>query len=823
MSSSSRLRSLLPVAVLVPALGYLLLLTTARLHRVDAVTSLVETEVAVDPASPTGYAGGLRNLIVPAHNNESYQWIIQTQQMLAPQGDWRIRNVHYDNAPTGRTILTPSPYRWWLGLLAEIDHSFSARPLALSVERAARIAGPLLHMFLLTLATTFVAWRFGLWPAALVAGAVSTLFPFGGSFLPGQPTDGSLALSCLTASGLLLLAGIYPARRAAAAARADVPALNTCAPAWFFAAGVVGGLGIWVNATRSLAMIGGIGLAGFIAAGCARRGRQSGTAAAQLPWRHWALGGAVTVLVTYLLEYAPLHLGQLNLTVAHPLHGLAWLGLGEVLTRFGRCVQEQGSKRDWRAFAAGLVALVTVAAGLVLLDATGTRDLFTLDPDTTRLTNLVGSPIAENLWTWIRNDGISLTVLATGLPLLLLIAAAVLLWRPGTDGLSRAMVAMAFGPALVMAVVACFQLRNWNEFGATVPGLLVALTTFVGRASDSKFLRGMSVAGMLLVLAPGALLLTREALADRHAPATELEITALIERDLAHWLARQAGPDGAIVLAPPNLTMALVYHGGLSGLGTPFPENKAGFLAAMRIAGAPSADEAQAVAQARNLGYIVMPSWDSFLDDYAPQGASDAPTTLWGFLRSWRPPRWLRPMPYHLPQVAGFEAQTVAVFRTTELQDNATALSRLAEYFVEMGMRREAVAVANTLERSYPADLGAAVARTLVARAEKDPQAFGRAIDDVQAGLARDEAEDLAWDRRVSLAIALVDGDCLDQAREEMKRCLAEIDEAQVRSLTTLSLRRLLVMTRTFNLVIENPQVYLLAQQLLPPELRDRP
>ena len=84
-----------------------------RIQRVEHVSNLVETEAVVDPASPTGYAGGLRQLVVPERNDDSCQWIVQTQQMLA-RHEWRVRHVDYDNAPFGRDILTPSPYRWWL-------------------------------------------------------------------------------------------------------------------------------------------------------------------------------------------------------------------------------------------------------------------------------------------------------------------------------------------------------------------------------------------------------------------------------------------------------------------------------------------------------------------------------------------------------------------------------------------------------------------------------------------------------------------------------------------------------------------------------------
>jgi predicted negative regulator of RcsB-dependent stress response len=73
----------------------------------------------------------------------------------------------------------------------------------------------------------------------------------------------------------------------------------------------------------------------------------------------------------------------------------------------------------------------------------------------------------------------------------------------------------------------------------------------------------------------------------------------------------------------------------------------------------------------------------------------------------------------------------------------------------------------------------------------------------------------------VSLAIALVDGRRLDQAKDQVKRCLSEIDESHLRSLTTVSLHRLLVMCRSFGLKIDNPSLNSLAQQLLPAELRE--
>lgn len=821
MSFPSR-RLLFSWIIPLAAFGYLLFLTAARLHRVDGVTNLVETEVTLDPASATGYAGGLRNLIVPAHNSDSYGWIMQTQQMLAPQGKWRIREVSYDNAPLGRTVLTPSLYRWWLGLLAHADHAFSSRPVGLSVEHVARIADVVLQALFFVAVVAWVAWRFGAWPAGVLSVALVTLFPFGGAFLPGQPSDEGLLSLVLSASLLLLLSGLAPARSAPPAANPQATEVSSApASTWFLLAGIAGGIAFWLDAVRSLPALAGIGLGGFVAIISTRRDAKPGASRPLLPWRHWALGGATTILGGYLIEYFPGYLGTLNLREVHPLYGVVWLGLGELLTRVGAFAQPGERRWNVRHIAATIAAVLTMAALPVAIVMAGPRDLFTADPAGTRLSHLAGGPVAETFWAWLWRDGITGTVAATCLPTLLLLAAGGLLLRSGMEQRQRTMLAVGLGAALVPLGFAVFRLREWQTVDAMLLGLLVALAAAATHGGRPRLRLGALVAAVLLVLTPGAILFTKAAVADRRDPATGAEVTALIDRDLAHWLARQAGPGGAVVLAPPDLTASLIYHGGLSGIGTPSWENQAGFLAAMRIASASTADEALAVAQARNLGYIVMPSWDNFLEEYARLGSTDPQRSLVSLLEHWRPPRWLRPVPYHLPQVAGFEDQSVAVFRVTEVQDNATALSYLAEYFIEMDRIRDAMAVAETLRRSYPTDLGAIVARVLAAKAAEDAPAFEQALADLEASLARGDSETLAWDRRVSLAVALIEGRRLEQARQEAKRCIDEIDEPRLRSLTTVSLHRLLVMSRTFGLQIEKPQLYSLAQQLLPAGLRD--
>lgn len=827
------LRRLWPVVPLA-ALGYFLFLTAARVQRVDQVTSLVETETSVDASSPTGYTGGLRGLVVPEHNNESSQWILQTQQMLTPNSPWRVREEHYDNAPVGRTILSPSLYRGWLGAVAAADHSMSGRPLGLSVERAARIADPILLVLLLAMAVVFAGRYFGAVPAMVLSIALVTLFPFGGSFVPAQPSDSSLLLVFVAASLLLLLRGVQAARTAGPGdAEVSAPPNGDsisnergapCAARWFFASGVALGIVLWIDAVRAIPLVAGVALGGFFEQWGTRRPITPNAPPLVLPWRHWALGGAATTLAAYLLEYYPGYLGSLHLREVHPLYGVAWLGFGELLVQTGIAAQSPRRSfwRNYRALISMVLGVLAVAAVPVALVMSEQRDLFAADPLATYLTSLSGSPVAQNLWNWLVHDGLSFTFVATCGPLLLIGAALALLFLHTMDRVSESMLSITIGAAVVTAISGYFQLRSWNEFDAVMLALALVIAVTARRVFESYLLQGTYIALTLLILVPGALLLGEKAVAERRAPVSGIEVQSLIERDLAHWLAKQSGPGGAVILAPPNLTMSLIYYGGLSGLGTPFLENTGGFLAATRIAGASSPDEAQAVAQGRNLSYIVIPSWDNFLDEYAQRGAADPQHTLMALLEHWLPPRWLRPVPYHLPKAPGFEEQSVAIFRVVEVQDNATALSYLAEYFAEMGMMDQASRVAEALTNSYPADLGGAAARAIVAHSRQDSDAFTHAFNDAQDAIARGDDEILAWDRRVSLAIALVDGRRLDQAKEQVKRCLSEIDESHLRSLTTVSLHRLLVMCRTFGLKIDNPTLNSLAQQLLPAELRER-
>src|SRR5208283_3171917 len=162
------------------ALAFTIWADRARLQRVELVSNFAARDALVEPGSATGYADGKRWLIVPEHDNPTYQWIEETQLMLA-RGDWRVRRADYENAPYGRDVYSAAPYRWWLVLVASADGAVSGRPLALCVERAALLADPLLHAALLAAATMLVAWRLGSLSATLFCMGLAALFPLSGA------------------------------------------------------------------------------------------------------------------------------------------------------------------------------------------------------------------------------------------------------------------------------------------------------------------------------------------------------------------------------------------------------------------------------------------------------------------------------------------------------------------------------------------------------------------------------------------------------------------------------------------------------------------
>lgn len=817
----SRVWTIIPVG----ALGFLVWINHARIQRIEYVSSLpgrAEPVDVLDPASPTGYAHGQRELIVPERSENSFHWIAQTQQMFA-QREWRVRHVGYDNAPFGREVSSASPYRWWLGLVAGVDHALSGWPIGLSVERAALWAEPVLHGWLLLGLTIIVAWRFGTFAAALLAIGLVAVFPFAAGFLPGVPDDHGLANGCALGSILALLAGMNALRPGDDQGAAGFAGRQ--ARRWFTLAGIVGGFGVWISVSTQAPILAGILLGALMAAWIVRWSGAGNPAGAPMvpPWRLWACSGGAAILVSYLIEFFPVHLGSWHLNVIHPLYGLAWIGAGELLTRAVTWIQrdEKPSRRTHDLIVMALAG-AAIAAVPVVMKLTRSRGFLAVDLSSFRLTEQPNGVVASSLWAWLIRDGMTAEIWATVLPMVLVFPAVWLILRRNTGVAARASLALALGPVAVALAFACRQLSWWHVLDGALLAL-VASALPAHMAVDRRSGRWLWTGLAALLMITGVIPLWPQRVTKAEDKLTSAEAEELIERDLAHWLAKHAGDEGAVVFTPPRETASLSFYGGLGGIGTFSADNDEGLRATITIASVTTLPEAQILIQARRIRYIVIPSWDPFFDEYARlylvKAQSNRKGVLIPELRRLILPPWLRPVPCQILKIGGYEGQSVLVFEVIDEQSPAVAMSRLAEYLVEIGELDQAASAGEALRR-FPGDIGALAARAQVQNARGDSAGLAQTLDSLLSRLPSGADRFLPWDRRVSLAMVLALGKRVDLAREQVRRCLAELSEKRLRSLSTGSLYNLLVLSHSFGFAITDPKLRELALDLLPSDLR---
>ncbi len=171
----------------------------------------------------------------------------------------------------------------------------------------------------------------------------------------------------------------------------------------------------------------------------------------------------------------------------------------------------------------------------------------------------------------------------------------------------------------------------------------------------------------------------------------------------------------------------------------------------------------------RLVTHIVIPPWDDFLDQYARLASARPEHALMELLHRWLPPRWLRPVPYYLPDGSSWETPMV-VFEAVDVQDGATALSRLAEYFLDMGNIQLATLAGRSLAKDYGSDLGARVAQAQVEIARRDGPALAQSLAAIETALKEGSDDALAWDRRVSLTLVLAEGNRAAAARSQAQK-----------------------------------------------------
>jgi hypothetical protein len=767
---------------------------------------------AIEKNLPTGYADGRRSLVLPVNGADTAHWIMQTQTEIA-RGEWRVRHVDYDNPPGGREVHWAAPFHAWLAAVATVDHFVSGQPWGISVERAALWAGPAMLVVLLALLGPLVWREFSPPAAALTAvGAVAT-FAFYIDFIPGNADHHGLANSC----GLFLVLGLL----AAGLAR------ETSGPAgvrrWIVVSAVAGSVGLWVSAATLVPVLIGVGL-GLLAAMWFARGADSPLVWVREPnlLRRWGLIGGGASFAAYLVEYFPSHLGM-RLEVNHPLYAVAWIGAGEALRVAALAARDGGRTLGRRELVLGAGGVALVALLPLVIFAT-TADTFAVaDPFLWRLHARYISEF-QGIARHLASHGAASTLVDLGLPALLLLLPGALLGRSDISRELKALAVFAEVPALLGWLMGWAQMR-WLSlaFALTIP--VLALFFRALRSSDGGArLAGRWALACGLLFVPGAIGAVQRTLAS--TDFSREEILGLAERDVAHWLRQRAGGERVVVAAAPSPTTRLIYHGGLTGVGTLYWENAEGLRHASALFAAHSADEAHEIVRRLGITHIVLFSWDAFeivqaklYRDLPEDTPIPADLFVANLLTSAVPPPWLRAVPFLLPKNDALANDQVRIWEVVPDQTPAAAVAHATNYYLELGKPDLAQRFAPPLAE-FPDDLAAATMRAGLASRARDEAAFREVFARVLALLP--QADSLAPDDRIHLVVVLAVGQQVAPAQEQLRACLRQLDARALRALTPGTLSDLLALADALGVDFPDAATKQLAQRLLPPSRRAR-
>lgn len=751
----------------------------------------------LDRGSLTGYALERRSLVLPTLATDARHWIVQTQAMAA-RNEVRQRRVDYDNAPEGREVHWASPFRWWMLGLAHADRIVTGVALPLAIERSVLWANPVLFGLLLLALVTVVGRRFGVFAASLLGSALVVAFPFAMHFYAGNADHHGAA----QASALICVLCILMARNSPQQGRR-----------WTIASGVIGGMGLWISAASLIPVLIGIGLGGIAEAWLHRRDQRSSM------WRWWGLTGGITSLIAYLIEYAPAHFGW-RLEVNHPLYALAWVGGGELLHRIHDRLS--GSPPTWtpKEIVGWIGAAIAVGAAPLLILFGGAR---VFAPGTPFLRTLHADYIAEfqSLAAFLSGRAFQLEVLTQWIPSLAILAMVIWLWWKLRNSGSRAVLALALGPALVMMSLTFFQIRWWGLAHGLALVAVVQCVALIDQPSFSPKARTALRVFSFLLLVPAFVASWQST--TRAGVPTESDLFHLAERDVAHRLRLRAGLDPLVVASAPNSTTALIYHASARGLGTMYWENSDGLRQAAALFSAADLDLARELVTQAGVTHLVLFSWDPFLDNYVrlsrglPSTAPIPSNSFAAQLREGRLPAWLRPLPHSLPPHPVFKGQDVRLFEVTEERAPVVVATEAAVFAIESGDFEKAHGF-EPLLAAYPENPVAIATLATLQLRRRDEAGFRRS-----AALLEDLPLDpatLTLDQSVRVSLVLAIGGHASRATALLKEALAVADERAVRHLTPGALSDLAALSDELKITFPDARLQTLARDLTPPNRR---
>lgn len=646
---------------------------------------------------PAGMAGGGKAEVPPQLIHpigaDGCIWLRWAEEMVQKE-DFRLREVDFDNAPSGRPIHWDLGFAWWLIFLGRANQMMTGLPLEAALTDMANLANPILFCICLIVFPVVVYRRWGVWPAIALLAALLGNLGFQVGFLWGVVDHHGLhnaaILACLLGLGLGGLGWVRTDDESGGGEQSSLPGRKSARRGFIFS-GVAASIGLWVSAvTMSVALVGiGLGaVSAFLAFGRLRA--REGELSNPRLWRWWGYSGAAGSLALYLLEYGPNHF-EMRLEVNHPLYALALAGAGELLCFLqGVTTASAWSRSAGGWIRAGLATLSILVLPFLILTH-GSQWYLPFDRFLFHLHGGI-SECTPFYWEFLKRSALDLVTLY-GTPAMIMILCASCIPIRAIRLSERSMLLFVAGTGLVFVLALLYQLR-WAIPGTSV---WVAAAPFLALSVQSLARKrekaGMLPAARTVLLAVLLGLLPFKSLIDARASRNpnvllEDEGMQLLYRDVAQFLRSYVGPgDGVVLLSSPNATLHISHYGRFGSVGTLYWENISGLRAAAEIMQAQSDDEALRLIQQRGVTHLVLIKRDQFI--FPPVDGS-GPADLQGWKRTfgWRTafgrslPIWLRPLPYRIPPALKALETEVMVAEVAPEQTVAEAAFHLGEYFL---------------------------------------------------------------------------------------------------------------------------------------------
>jgi hypothetical protein len=644
---------------------------------------------------------------------DGYVWN-RHAEYLGRNGELRLRQTDFDNAPHGREVHWNSAFAWYLRGLGEIYRAATGESLQNAISRMSIWANPILLTFTLAIFGTIAAERFGPLCGVVVLIGMVTTPSFYEGFLPAYPDHhGIIAFTLLgLAFGLAWAGGGW--LQPEDGTGFIPPRSMRQAKEGIVLSALSGAAGLWISALSTTIIMGAAGAGTLVATFLmAKRATASGCTFHPELIRLWAKVGAGAAFILYLAEYFPWHLGM-RLEVNHPLYAIAWLGGGWILADACLWLALPEGKRPafpWKR-------LLLPAAACAMLPATiligGAAVYIPSDPFMSRLWH----SIVELLPLLLRIKLGDLTWLgALGFyPLLVVLGVAIVSLRR-LDGGTKLIIVQLIVPILLITALQFYQSR-WGMLTGplyiALAGVVVPVEWRVARRSGvAKPLVAMVLVGYALIISFPAFTgwLMPAYSQFRTLPKVEInpqQAMHLLHRDMAKAIRANAAGKPVVLLSSPNSSCILASVGDFKTVGTLYWENVDGLKAAAHALNAQSDDEAFAELQRLGITHVSLMTWENFIGPYfsilypTPVAGKSLDRSFGqAALFANRLPVWARPIPFKPHPLAKALNQKILLLEIVPNQSRAEACRHVSRYLrisqqdlsVAENFAREAIAI----------------------------------------------------------------------------------------------------------------------------------